>query len=40
MKLKLVRMTAAAMVDMALAAGATIAETPGASMSLPRLGTG
>jgi hypothetical protein len=33
-------MTAAAMVGMALAAGATIIETPGASMSLPKLGTG
>ncbi len=40
MKSGLVKMTAAAMVGMALAAGATIIETPGASMSLPKLGTG
>jgi hypothetical protein len=40
MKSELVRMTAAAMVGMALAAGATIAETPGASVSSPRLGPG
>ena len=40
MKSELVRMTAAAIVGMALAAGATIVETPGASVSPPRLGTG
>ncbi len=40
MKSELVRMTAAAIVGMALAAVATIVETPGASVSPPRLGTG